>query len=36
MITNGQPIGLEKDYIDYILGSEGQILVTKEGFVPLP
>jgi len=36
MITNGQPIGLEKDYIDYILSPEGQILVTKEGFVPLP
>ena len=36
MITNGQPIGLVKDYIDYILSPEGQILVTKEGFVPLP
>jgi phosphate transport system substrate-binding protein len=36
MITNGQPSGLVKNYIDYILGPEGQKLVTKEGFVPLP
>lgn len=36
MITNGQPSGLVKDYIDYILSPEGQKLVTKEGFVPLP
>jgi phosphate transport system substrate-binding protein len=36
MITNGQPTGLVKDYIDYILSPEGQKLVTKEGFVPLP
>ena len=36
MITNGQPTGLVKDYIDYILGPEGRNLVTKDGFVPLP
>ena len=36
MITNGQPTGLVKDYIDYILSPEGQKLVTKEGFVPIP
>jgi len=36
MITNGQSTGLVKDYIDYILSPEGQKLVTKEGFVPLP
>jgi len=36
MITNGQPSGLVKDYLDYILSPEGQKLVTKEGFVPLP
>jgi phosphate transport system substrate-binding protein len=35
-ITNGQPTGLVKNYIDYILSSEGQKLVTKEGFVPVP
>jgi phosphate transport system substrate-binding protein len=36
MITNGQPTGLVKDYINYILSPDGQKLVTKEGFVPLP
>ena len=36
MITNGQPNGLVKSYIDYILSPEGQKLVVKEGFVPLP
>ena len=36
MITNGQPTGLVKDYIDYILSPDGQKLVAKEGFVPLP
>lgn len=35
-ITNGQPSGIVKDYIDYILSPEGQKLVTKEGFVPVP
>jgi phosphate transport system substrate-binding protein len=34
MITNGQPSGLVKDYIDYILGPEGKKIVTREGFVP--
>ncbi|MEI6293695.1 MAG: phosphate ABC transporter substrate-binding protein [Methanomicrobiales archaeon] len=36
MITNGQPTGLVKDYIDFILSPDGQKLVAKEGFVPLP
>ncbi len=36
MITNGQPTGLVKDYLGYILSPDGQKLVTKEGFVPLP
>lgn len=35
MITNGQPTGLSKDYIDYILSPEGQNLLRDEGFVPL-
>jgi len=35
MITNGQPTGLAKNYIDYILEPEGQELVTKDGFVPV-
>ena len=36
MITNGQPTGLVKDYINFILSPDGQKLVAKEGFVPLP
>jgi phosphate transport system substrate-binding protein len=36
MITNGQPSGLVKEYLDFILSPEGQKLVTKEGFVPVP
>lgn len=35
MLTNGQPTGLAKAYIDYILSPEGQSLLTEEGFVPL-
>jgi phosphate transport system substrate-binding protein len=36
MITNSQPTGLAKDYIDFILSSEGQKIVRDQGFVPLP
>lgn len=35
LLTSGQPTGLARDYIDFILSSEGQRLVTEEGFVPL-
>jgi len=35
-ITNGQPNGVVKNYIDYIMSPEGQKLVTKDGFVPIP
>ncbi len=35
MITKGQPSGLAKDYIDFILSSEGQKIVQDQGFVPL-
>jgi phosphate transport system substrate-binding protein len=35
MITNGEPAGLTKDYIAYILSPEGQSLLKEEGFVPL-
>jgi phosphate transport system substrate-binding protein len=34
MYTNGEPIGVVKDYLDWILG-EGQTLVPTLGFVPL-
>lgn len=35
MITNGQPTGLAKAYLDYIRSPEGQNILVKEGFVPL-
>ncbi|MDD5595810.1 MAG: PstS family phosphate ABC transporter substrate-binding protein [Candidatus Omnitrophica bacterium] len=35
MYTNGEPKGLTKQYIDYILSQEGQKLVEGEGFVGL-
>lgn len=33
MITVGEPTGLAKDYIDFILSSDGQAIVEEEGFV---
>lgn len=35
MITNGQPTGLAKTYLDYILSPEGQSILAEEGFVPV-
>lgn len=35
MITNGQPTGLTKDYLDYILSADGQKIVADQGYVPL-
>lgn len=35
MYSNGDPTGVSKSYIDWILGPEGQKVVTDEGFVPL-
>lgn len=35
MYTNGQPTGVIKDYLDWILSDEGQAIVRKLGFVPL-
>ena len=35
MFTNGQPTGLAKDYIDYILSPEGQKIVDAQGYVTL-
>jgi len=35
MFTNGQPIGLAKDYIDFILSPDGQKIVDSEGYVSL-
>jgi len=33
--TRGEPAGAIKDYIDWILGPEGQAIVVRLGFVPL-
>lgn len=35
LLTSGQPTGLAKEYIDYILSPDGQSLLAEEGFVPL-
>ncbi|MDD1708996.1 MAG: phosphate ABC transporter substrate-binding protein [Methanoregulaceae archaeon] len=35
MITNGQPDGLAKAYLAFILSSEGQSMLAQEGFVPV-
>ena len=36
MYTNGKPQGDTAAYIHFVLSAEGQKLVKKEGFVPLP
>ena len=35
MYTRGQPEGLQKDYIEWILSPEAQAIVTELGFVPV-
>ncbi len=35
MYTNGNPSGLAKSFIDFILSTEGQKIVRDNGFVPL-
>ncbi len=35
MITNGEPKGIVKDFIDFVLSEEGQRIVEEEGFVPV-
>jgi phosphate transport system substrate-binding protein len=35
VITNGQPSGLTADFINYILGADGQKIVAEEGYVTL-
>jgi phosphate transport system substrate-binding protein len=35
MYSNGEPTGVRKAYLDWILGPEGQKVVTDQGFVPL-
>ncbi len=35
MYTNGEPKGAVKDFIEFVLGPEGQKIVKEEGFVPM-
>lgn len=35
MYTNGEPIGLIKEYLDWILSAEAQEIVAELGFVPV-
>lgn len=35
LYTNGEPEGLLKEFLDWVLGPEGQQIVVDEGFVPL-
>ena len=35
MYTNGEPTGIIKEYLDWILSSEAQAIVEKLGFVPV-
>jgi len=35
MITNGEPKGIAKEFIDFVLSEEGQRIVEEEGFVPV-
>jgi phosphate transport system substrate-binding protein len=35
MYTNGEPKGLAKEFIDFILGEKGQAIVEEVGFVPV-
>jgi phosphate transport system substrate-binding protein len=33
MYTNGEPDGIVKDFIDFVLSAEGQKLVEENGFI---
>jgi phosphate transport system substrate-binding protein len=33
--TNGEPSGLTKEFVDFVLSEKGQIVVSKVGYVPL-
>jgi phosphate transport system substrate-binding protein len=33
LVTDGEPVGLAKDFIDYLLSDAGQEIVKEEGFV---
>ncbi len=35
MLTNGEPGGIVKTWLDFILGPEGQQIVAEEGYIPV-
>lgn len=35
MVTNGEPTGLAKKFLDFILSDEGQKIIAENGFVPV-
>lgn len=36
MITNGEPSGVAKSYLEYLLSADGQKILVDKGFVPCP
>ncbi|MEL7646167.1 MAG: phosphate ABC transporter substrate-binding protein [Anaerolineaceae bacterium] len=35
LLTNGEPEGLVKSFLDFVLSAEGQALVREEGYIPV-
>lgn len=35
LITDGKPVGVVKQFVDYLLSEEGQQLVTDSGYIPI-
>jgi ABC-type phosphate transport system substrate-binding protein len=35
MYSDGEPDGIKKAYLDWILSAPGQAIVKEQGFVPL-
>lgn len=35
LVTKGEPAGLDKEFIDFMLSEEGQAIVTEEGYVAI-
>jgi len=33
MYTKGEPTGAVKEFLDFVMGSEGQAIVEEEGFI---
>jgi phosphate transport system substrate-binding protein len=35
MLTNGEPQGVVKSFLDFVLSAEGQAIIEKEGYLPV-